>query len=764
MVTIEAYIDGAWAVVHDPSLGDETRIVGNGKVVQAVNEIDSLVFDMYPNHALYDGFEPRVTKVRATDGDVVEFEGRVIGVTPDMDATGVALHAVTCESAEAYLLDTLVDTSTLIDTSRGSVTLLDDGSYMMDGETYFRWLISEHNSRCFRDTDERIAAGSYTPSGLRDVYVPWTYGTVTLDALRDLVKQLSTARDDDVYMEHVYDMALYVHRVNGTLTADIIPYDGMLVDTVGRIELGSNMGTMTMEPDYTDIVSTIRPLGDEYRREASYTDSQGVTHTWEEPYRLTMSDYLTAFGESSPPDVSGLYYYNYTDGTIMDNDTFERYGSSVRPLLIEGLSEASDEEGVPFVITRDNALRFFYRCYKYLRDHRNPTFAVSVTAYDLSLLGMDMAAFRLHDHWLVSNILLQRAISVPIVRRTLDLSNPAASTVELGCKAPRDSDYTRRLEMGVSGLQARTEGATSRGYDSALDDNVGPSPEQAASAEGGDTPGGDVTVEEHYHKSAVGLYMNRIMDVTLPANSTSVLLVRVPINTLKTLAMTPATTDASLYRQGSTPGTATATVGNHGEYLFDNVGIYLEDASVIIGPQLSGQLTPRKWQLPIGAAKDWKDASQQSGLGWPDRPFLNVVVTESVVEKSCWRESNGTFTPCWVVMAEIVNNEPNEAQVYLDLDMSFGYDDTEITPAEMKYTEEDGSGGWNVEWRPNLTISKLSPRYTTPRMLWNSGTYMARYYIWLVAANGSGGRLDQWLDDGGGYSSSQANGADYPSN
>ena len=101
-----------WYAFHDLDEEDKALIVAHAAIVQSVDEIDSLTFDIYPTNAIYDDITPFSMMVRAIDtgnDDKLEFSGRVIGATYCMDENGLIYKHVTCESSEAVLIDQCVD-------------------------------------------------------------------------------------------------------------------------------------------------------------------------------------------------------------------------------------------------------------------------------------------------------------------------------------------------------------------------------------------------------------------------------------------------------------------------------------------------------------------------------------------------------------------------------------------------------------------------------------------------------------------------------
>ena len=77
----EIYLDGELLYYQ----GDEERIIHNTVLKQALNEADTLEFDIYSDHPLYNSFTPRNSMIQVLkDGDEV-FYGEVREVIDNLD-------------------------------------------------------------------------------------------------------------------------------------------------------------------------------------------------------------------------------------------------------------------------------------------------------------------------------------------------------------------------------------------------------------------------------------------------------------------------------------------------------------------------------------------------------------------------------------------------------------------------------------------------------------------------------------------------------
>lgn len=450
MIKIQYSTDrDTWQTLHDPTWDDPARMVGNARITQSIDDIDCLTFDLYPAHALYGlrTLRPIVTYVRAVDVDagITEFDGRVVGVTSGMDDGGMMTESVTCESAEGFLLDTSIDTTAFLTGS--GVTKVGD-EYHMDAVAFLQAVFAQHNAMV--PTVKRVALGTVDLSSGTSYIVPWTYGTVTHDLLADFVKNMRAGADPDSYIGSLEQaVAMYVHDDGNGFVCDFKDYNNGCPVSDEAINIGTNLGAISGGEQYTEIVTSVIPLGDEY------TDSYGVKH------RLKLSQYLDV-SHTFADSMAQYYAFDRSNNIIHRRDSATAFGVIARPLQLDGLSTI-DENGAP-VISAAQAESFAKRAVAYLIKHAQPDESVSLTAYDLSQLGMNFDRFALFQRWPISCADVYQGI-LPVVRRTLDLSNPACSSLEFGKPAPRemqirnDADKTLAKVASAVGMSDYTGAA-----------------------------------------------------------------------------------------------------------------------------------------------------------------------------------------------------------------------------------------------------------------------------------------------------------------
>lgn len=451
-----SYDRDVWNTIYTPNISGPDYMLGNAHITQSVDEIDSFTFDMYSGNEHFNLLEPLTSYIRVTDTDTstIEFEGRVIGVTPTMDDDGVTYKSITCESCEAFLLDTYVsmcvsemDAQTITDLDLSEIG---DNILRVNAVAFLEYVFDMHNSQV--DSVRQIQLGTVDIDSTVTYDMENTYGTTTRDVLMDFLRvmNLDNNQIDGVSVNFYQLFTIHVYGDgNGGLLCDVADYWNNT--TEGTLSLGTNLGAITCEPDYTDIVTCIRPLGDEYTYSANGNK-----------YRLTLNDVLQFYG-TIPPELETVFEFDTTDEVIRNIDAVSDYGEITKPYHIDGLSQENDGEhgALAYWMSQEQAEAFIKQCLVYLSQHNRPTQSVSANAYDLSRIGYNYTRFGLFQNWDIENSLIGVDENLPIVRRTIDFDNPAASKIEFGKYAPRESAFEK---MQFDRMNAQSEGTNHDNY------------------------------------------------------------------------------------------------------------------------------------------------------------------------------------------------------------------------------------------------------------------------------------------------------------
>ena len=219
--------------IHSDNLD---RILG-GKVVKAVNAVDSFTFTIYPDNAGYDKLKPLTTSVTVTDDSTGKnvFIGRVLKCPDSMDEQGLICKSVTCEGRLGWLYDSVQPYA----------------EYKVVGiRTVLASFISKHNAQV--GDDKQISVGQVTVTGENN----YTYSVNWVSTMDAISEQLVGKFGGEIQLRDQ----------DGKVYIDYLEHIGHGTDT--KIELAVNLKTISREVDETSVITRLYPLG------AKQTDSE----------------------------------------------------------------------------------------------------------------------------------------------------------------------------------------------------------------------------------------------------------------------------------------------------------------------------------------------------------------------------------------------------------------------------------------------------------------------------------------------------------
>ena len=231
MYTVNIINNGVTTTIHDGFGADlSAPKIKGGKIVNAINSIDSFEFTIYPNNPGYDLINGMRTKVEVIDRNgKAKFKGRVLKPSPSMDAAGMICKTVLCEGRMGWLCDSVQP--------YGEYTVPSINSVLNN-------FLMVHNYQA--GDDKRIELGQVTVTASNDYHYTKNWET-TMQTISDKLIgkfggeiQLRDGSDGKVYLD-------YLDRI------------GHGTDT--KIELSVNLKTITQEIDETSVITRLYPLG-----------------------------------------------------------------------------------------------------------------------------------------------------------------------------------------------------------------------------------------------------------------------------------------------------------------------------------------------------------------------------------------------------------------------------------------------------------------------------------------------------------------------
>lgn len=388
MYLITIYNNGQATVIHEP--GDSYTKVDNAQISREVNCFDSLSFDMYPDNPGWSELNPFSTtvEVRNLQTGALDFEGRVIQPVPHMDDDGTAYSTITCEGPMGYLEDS---TQPYKEEQHYA-----DSSNTTGLQSYLSYLLGVHNAAV--EEHKHIYLGNVTLQTFE------TSGGVTKGVSRG-----STWDNINDKIISVFGGEMRVRRGDdGKLYLDYAENLGTTRAT--RIEIARNMSSAEREIDPNSVITRLYPYGAKKTRTIENED--GTTTEEETEERL---------------DITSV---NNGKAYIDDAVAIEQYG------IIEGYQEWDDVTTASALLSKGKS---------WLGANNAMPVSHSISAYDLSLLGLDYDSFQMYDSYPCFNPLIGLDETLEIVKQTINISSPEESTLEMG-----ESAYRLSADIGNS--------------------------------------------------------------------------------------------------------------------------------------------------------------------------------------------------------------------------------------------------------------------------------------------------------------------------
>lgn len=373
LVTIDN--GGQRTVIHEwwPS---SIKIV-NAQISREKSAIDSLTFDIYPNNPGWGKIKAFSTLVEVTKADTgaVEFYGRVLQPVPSMDSGGVTSYNVTCEGPMGFLADSMQEYK--------AEQHYGDTDTQSGLQVFIAQLLSAHNAKV--EEYKRVYTGNITLQTFE------TSGGVT-----KAVDRASTWDNISEKLLGSFGGEMRVRRgSDGLLYLDYAEKLGTTRSTA--IELGRNMIDAEMAPDPSAVITRFYPYGAKIKE--TVEDEDGNETEVETEERVDISS------------VNGGKKY------IDDTVAIQHYG------IVEGFQEFDDITQPANLLTRAR---------EWLGENNAFPVSTKITAVDLSQLGLDYDDFSLYDIYPVRNELIGLDDELEIVRQTIDVNDPSASSFEFG--------------------------------------------------------------------------------------------------------------------------------------------------------------------------------------------------------------------------------------------------------------------------------------------------------------------------------------------
>ena len=367
-------------MIHNHRSTSNAQKLPSGTIVDAENAISSFTFTIYPNNAGYDSLNAYTTlvKVRNTKRSRDDFVGRVLQITPDMDANGLITKTVVCEDRMGFLHDSVQPYSEVRhyagDDNRNGL------------EEFIDVLLGNHNAQV--EEYKRIYRGIVTvqPFESSDGVTKGLNWQTTFDAISE--KLIGS-----------FGGYIRLRETAGVLYLDYLADIGTTRSTV--IKVGRNMRSASKEIDPSGIITRLIPLG------AKLTTVDANGNEVESEERLTIAEVNQGINYVEASEYAQQFGIKY--GTVIFDDV-----TDASNLLRKGIEWLAANNGL--AVSHD------------------------IDALDLSLIGLDIDDFVVSDRYPVENPAIGIDDILKIIKKTTNIIEPHNSSFEMGDLVKRLSD------------------------------------------------------------------------------------------------------------------------------------------------------------------------------------------------------------------------------------------------------------------------------------------------------------------------------------
>lgn len=381
--------------LHDTVNRDEK--IPTGTITEEINAISSFSFTIYPNNPCYDKLQPYTTLVEVynTKKNRYDFKGRVLKVTPQMDNDGMVYRNVICESRLGYLFDSI---------QPYVAERYYEGTSSRNGLQQFIDLVLEnHNAQV--EEEKRIYRGVVTVDPFKTS--DGVYKGLNYDKTLDVIKsKLIGSFGGEIDIREGADGKLYL---------DYVPQFGVTRSTT--FELGKNIESQSRDIDPSKVITRLIPLG--AKLTVTETDENGNETTKELEERLTIES------------INGGVKY------IEDSIALAKYG------VIYGVQVFDDVTVPSNLITKAEA---------WLIENNKVDISDTMSAVDLSLLGLEIDDIQIYDSYPVRNALLDIRDTLRVVKKTTNIIEVYGSTFQLGNQSKTMTDTVIDYESALQDL------------------------------------------------------------------------------------------------------------------------------------------------------------------------------------------------------------------------------------------------------------------------------------------------------------------------
>lgn len=470
----------SWFEIHGTS-----NTVYNWQIKQSRDAIDSLTFDVYPDNPLYSVTANLNVLIKTTGDDEKKFFGRIAGIEPQMDSSGITYKSITCESCKAFLLDTAVeiDGDAYFNDDDGYLvypldadtnTLYDDNTFGVKAADLVKTAVACHNRKVNAVDDYKRIYCDMSGTWQNVIeYVSDTYDTTTWEYITSVVETAG----GEIKVEYS-ESGTHAQFVHLTIA------DRLETTSSGEIAIADNMISCVQSITPSDLISVLTIRGDSYTTDE--TNSEGVEYTAN--HRISLLELKSAVGSNFDTwvdDVIASFNNRYWRGSTKHNfvrvssndnaigelNAIKAYSGINGNLAINGVFDTSgwnDDDTYTSITgwlaanaTEDKVKRLINIALRYFDNHDKITPSITINAADVALIDSSYNKFALYQWWDVKNSLINLDDSYEIVEISWKQGSEHLPDITLGRKPTRSVDTGIHIRKKVdvkNGTNSSTNG------------------------------------------------------------------------------------------------------------------------------------------------------------------------------------------------------------------------------------------------------------------------------------------------------------------
>ncbi len=361
--------------IHNSNISKTKSKVTNGSIVKGINSIGSFSFTILKSNPAFDYVYPYTSLIQVYNQkkDRYDFKGRILKIKPNMSSNGLVSKTIICEDRLGYLQDSiqpyLEEKYWEGDSNRNGL------------EEFIDYILDNHNSQV--DDYKKIYRGKVTVK--------------PFESSNNISKGLNYESTWEIISKKLIDSfggEIQLIEKDNKLYLDYLEEIGEEKKT--SIALKKNMQSIAREIDPTTFITRLIPLGAKLKKKN--TDTSGNVTEIETEERLTIA--------------------SVNNGSIfLDSPEINSLGVLVKTVEYDNVTDANN---------------LLSKAKQFLEENNKLLNKTTIKALDLSLINKDIDDFEVGNYYPISNKLVDLDEELRVIKKTINILEPLASSFDLG--------------------------------------------------------------------------------------------------------------------------------------------------------------------------------------------------------------------------------------------------------------------------------------------------------------------------------------------